>query len=128
MKLLDGKIVVVTGAGSGIGEACVEVCVREGAKVLAADISGQQKDVAARLGSSVLPVQFDITKEAEVEALFQLAVKEFGRVDVLLNIAGIADAGVIAEVDMEQYDRMMDVDLRGSFLATKHAVRSMAEK
>jgi len=128
MKLLDGKIVIITGAGSGIGEACVEVCVREGAKVLAADVSGAQKDVAARLGSSVLPVQCDITKEAEVEALFQLAVKEFGRLDVLLNIAGIADAGVIAEVDMDQYDNMMNVDLRGSFLATKYAFRAMEDK
>lgn len=127
MKLLDGKIVVITGAGSGIGAACVEVFAREGAKVLAADITGQQ-EIAAKWGSSVMPVHCDITKEADVEALIQLAVKEFGGVDVVANIAGVADAGVVAEVNMEQYDRMMDVDLRGSFLVTKYAVRAMEEK
>ena len=69
MGLLDGKVAVITGAGSGMGKASVEVFVREGAKVVAADISGAEKDTAAEVGEGVVPVHCDVTDEADVEAM-----------------------------------------------------------
>jgi NAD(P)-dependent dehydrogenase (short-subunit alcohol dehydrogenase family) len=128
MGILEGKVAVITGAGSGMGRASSELFVREGARVVAADISGAQKDTAARLGRNVLPVQCDVTQEAEVEAMMRAALEEFGRVDAVLNVAGIAGAAMLADVTMEQYDKTMDVDLRGVLLGTKHGVKAMLGK
>lgn len=127
MGLLEGKVAVVTGAGSGMGRASAKVFVREGARVVAADISGAEKDTAAEIGAGVLPVRCDVSREADVEAMIRAAVEEFGRVDALLNVAGVADAAMIADVTMEQYDRTMDVDLRGVLLGMKHGIRAMLE-
>jgi NAD(P)-dependent dehydrogenase (short-subunit alcohol dehydrogenase family) len=127
MGLLDGKVAVVTGAGSGMGRASVQVFVREGAKVVAGDITGAEKETAADVGADVVPVHCDVTIEAEVEALIRTAVQEFGRVDAVCNVAGLADAAMLADVTTEQYDRLMEVDLRGVFHGTKHAVRAMVE-
>jgi NAD(P)-dependent dehydrogenase (short-subunit alcohol dehydrogenase family) len=125
MGLLDGKVAVITGAGSGMAKASTKVFVREGARVVAADISGAEKDTAAEVGDGVLPVRCDVTKEAEVAAMFDAAVREFGRVDAVLNVAGIGEATPVVDVTMEQYDKVMDVDLRGVLLGMKHGIRAM---
>jgi NAD(P)-dependent dehydrogenase (short-subunit alcohol dehydrogenase family) len=125
MGLLDDKVAVITGAGSGMGKASVKVFVREGAKVAAADISGAEQDTASDVGGDVLPVHCDVSQEADVEAMMAAAVKEFGRVDAVLNVAGIADGCALADLTMEFYDRLMDVDLRGVMLGMKHGVRTM---
>jgi len=127
MGLLDAKVAVITGAGSGMGKASAEVFVREGARVVAADISGAEKDTAAALGKNVLPVRCDVTQEADVEAAIRAAVAEFGRVDAVLNVAGIASASMLADVTMAHYDQVMDVDLRGVLLGVKHGVRAMLD-
>ena len=127
MGLLDGKVAVITGAGSGMAKASVAVFVREGAKVVAADISGAQDDTAAAVGSGVLPVHCDVTKEADVEAMIRAAVDEFGRVDAVLNVAGIAEGVMLTDVTMEHYDRTMNIDLRGVLLGMKHGIRAMLE-
>src|SRR4051812_46218317 len=98
MGLLDGKVAVITGAGSGMAKASVKVFVREGAKVGAADIGGAEKDTAAAVGEGVLPVHCDVTQEADVEAMVRTAVEEFGRVDTVLNVAGIAAAMTVGNV------------------------------
>lgn len=125
MKLLEGKVVVITGAGSGMGRASVEVCAREGAQIIAADISGAEEETAAKVGAGVVPVRCDISQEAEVEALVQRAVKDFGKIDAMLNVAGIADAAMLVDVTREHYDRLMDIDLRGVFHGTKYAIKAM---
>jgi NAD(P)-dependent dehydrogenase (short-subunit alcohol dehydrogenase family) len=125
MGMLEGKVAVITGAGSGMGKASVKVFVREGATVVAADISGAEETTASEVGAGVLPVHCDVTKEADVEALLAAAEAEFQRVDVVLNVAGIADGGMLADLDMQLYDRLMDVDLRGVMLGMKHGIRSM---
>jgi NAD(P)-dependent dehydrogenase (short-subunit alcohol dehydrogenase family) len=125
MGLLDGTVAVITGAGSGMARAAVEVFVREGARVVAADISGGEKITAAAHGENALAVHCDVTKEADVEALVRTAVEEFGRIDSFLNVAGVADAMMIADVTTAHYDKVMDVDLRGVLLGTKHAVKAM---
>jgi NAD(P)-dependent dehydrogenase (short-subunit alcohol dehydrogenase family) len=122
---LDGKVAVITGAGSGMGRASAEVFVREGAKVLAVDISGAEEETAAALGDAVEAQRCDMTDEAQVEAAFARAIERFGRVDAVLNSAGIAGAGALADVTMDEYDRMLDVDLRGVLLGTKHGIRTM---
>jgi len=123
--MLDGKIAVITGAGSGMAKASTKVFVREGAKVVAADISGAQKDTATEVGDAVVPVHCDVTKEADVAAMFEAAMKEFGRVDAVLNVAGIGEATPITDLTMEQYDKTMDVDLRGVLLGMKYGIRAM---
>ena len=127
MGELEGKVAVITGAGSGMGRASVEVFVREGAKVVAADITGAEQDTAAAVGADVLAVHCDVSQEADVEAMIATAVAEHGRVDTVLNVAGIADACMIADITMEHYDRLMDVDLRGVVLGMKHGIRAMLE-
>ena len=125
MAELEGKVAVITGAGSGMARASTRVFVREGARVLAADISGREAETAAELGDAVVPFRCDVTKEDQVEAMFAAALDSFGRVDAVLNVAGIGSAGALAEVTMDDYDRIMDVDLRGVLLGTKHGIKTM---
>jgi NAD(P)-dependent dehydrogenase (short-subunit alcohol dehydrogenase family) len=125
MGELQGKVAVITGAGSGMARATTKVFVREGAKVLAADISGRQEQTAAELGDSVVPFKCDVTNEADVEAMFAAAMAAFGRVDAVLNVAGIAGGRPLADITMDHYQQIMAVDLQGVLLGTKHGVRSM---
>src|SRR5947207_7701529 len=127
MGLLDGKVAVITGAGWGMAKASRKVFVREGARVVAADISGAEKDTAAEVGDAVFPVHCDVTQEGDVAALFDAAVKEFGRVDVVLNVAGIGAPTPITQLTMEDYDRIMDVDLRGVLLGMKYGIRAVLQ-
>jgi NAD(P)-dependent dehydrogenase (short-subunit alcohol dehydrogenase family) len=124
---LDGKVAVITGAGSGMAKVASKVFVREGAKVVAADVSGDEQKTATEVGEHVMPFHCDVSQEDQVEALFDAAVREFGRVDAMLNVAGVGIGGPMADVDMAEYDRVLDVDLRGVFLGTKHAIRAMLE-
>jgi NAD(P)-dependent dehydrogenase (short-subunit alcohol dehydrogenase family) len=123
--LLNGKVAVITGAGSGMAKASVKVFVREGARVVAADVSGAEKDTAVEVGGNVLPVHCDVTNEADVESAIDMAVEECGHLDAVLNVAGIAEGVMLTDVTMEHYDRTMDVDLRGVLLGMKHGIRAM---
>ena len=125
MGLLDGKVAVITGAGSGMGRESCKVFAREGAKVIAADISGGEKETAKALGANVLPVHCDVSQEADVEAMIGAAVAEFGQIDALLNVAGIAEPMMLAKVTLEHYEKLLSVDLRGVFLCIKHGIRAM---
>jgi NAD(P)-dependent dehydrogenase (short-subunit alcohol dehydrogenase family) len=124
--MLDGKVAVITGAGSGMGKASTILFVREGAKVVAADISGAQEDTAKEAGGEVLPVHCDVRIEADVEAMFAAALSTYGRVDAVLNVAGITDGAVpLADMPIDSYDRTLDVDLKGVLLGMKHGIRAM---
>ena len=125
MGELDGKVAVITGAGSGMARACAQVFVREGAKVVAADVTGRQEETAKALGDACISVHVDVTDEASVEAMFAAAVDAFGKVDAALNVAGLAGAQPLADITLDEYDRLMDVDLKGVMLCTKHAIRTM---
>jgi NAD(P)-dependent dehydrogenase (short-subunit alcohol dehydrogenase family) len=125
MGELDGKVAVITGAGSGMARAAAGVFVREGAKVLGADFSGREKETAAELGEAVVPFRVDVTDEAQVGAMFAAALEAFGRVDAVLNVAGVAGAQPVADITLDDYDRIMAVDLRGVMLGTKHGIRTM---
>jgi NAD(P)-dependent dehydrogenase (short-subunit alcohol dehydrogenase family) len=127
MGELDGKVAVITGAGSGMGKASARIFVREGARVVVSDISGSEKDTAAELGSAAVSFSCDVSNEDQVAALIEAAVTEFGRVDAMLNVAGVGAGGPLADLDMADYDRVLDVDLRGVLHGTKHAIRAMKD-
>jgi NAD(P)-dependent dehydrogenase (short-subunit alcohol dehydrogenase family) len=125
--LLDGKVAVITGVGAAetIGAVTAAVFVQEGAQVLAADISGAQKETALDLGPAAAPFQVDITREADVEAMFAHAVEMFGRVDILVNVAGNPGARRGPEITVEEFESLTSVHLLGTVLTNKHAVRAM---
>ncbi len=124
---LEGKVAVVTGGASGIGAATVRRFVEEGASVVIADLQRELgESLAAELGASTRFIATDVTQEADVEAMVNLAVSEFGRLDVMFNNAGIVGAiGNIADTPVDNWDRTVAVLLRGVFLGTKHAARVM---
>jgi NAD(P)-dependent dehydrogenase (short-subunit alcohol dehydrogenase family) len=127
LGLLDGKVAVITGAGSGMAKASVKVFVREGGQVIAADISGAETDTAAEVGDRVFPLHCDVTNEADVEAAMRAAVEQFGRLDAVFNVAGIAEGVMITDVTTDHYDRTMNIDLRGVLFGMKHGIRTMLE-
>ena len=125
MGALDGKVALITGAGSGMAKASTKVFVREGASVVATDISGAENDTANEVGKDVLPLHCDVTKEEEVAAAVDAAVAEFGKLDVVLNVAGIGLGSPIDSFDLSVYDTVFDVNLRGVLHGMKHGSRAM---
>ena len=125
MAELDGKVAVITGAGSGMGRSAAVVFARHGAKVLCADVSGGQEATAQSIGAGAIAFRCDVTQESDVEAMMAAALKAFGRIDAVLNVAGISKPLLITELDMTSYDRIMDVNLRGVVHGTKHGIRAM---
>jgi NAD(P)-dependent dehydrogenase (short-subunit alcohol dehydrogenase family) len=125
MAELEGKVAVITGAGSGMGRASSQVFVREGARVLAADISGGQDKTAEALGDAVVSCHVDVADEASVEAMFARAIEAFGQVDAVLNVAGIGSASPLADTTLDEYERIMSINLKGVMLGTKHGIRTM---
>jgi NAD(P)-dependent dehydrogenase (short-subunit alcohol dehydrogenase family) len=125
MGALDGKIAIVTGGTSGIGEKIVELFVAEGAKVVvAARRQEEGRALEQRLG--VRFIRTDVSSEADIKAMIDHAVKEFGRVDCLVNNAGIPAPMVsIAEVDVATIDHVLAVNVRGVFLGIKHVAPVM---
>jgi NAD(P)-dependent dehydrogenase (short-subunit alcohol dehydrogenase family) len=123
--ILQDKVTVITGAGSGMAKASARVFAREGAKVVVSDMSGAEEQTAAEIGGDAVPFRCDVTKEDQVSALMDFAVERFGRLDVVLNVAGIGIGGPIHTFAMEHYDKVMDVDLRGVFHGLKHGIRHM---
>ncbi|MDT0234840.1 SDR family oxidoreductase [Curtobacterium sp. BRB10] len=123
--LLEDKVAVITGAGAGIGAVTARRFVEEGARVLVSDMSGDEVQVTAALGAAAEPFHVDVTSESEIEAAFDHAVEVFGRVDVLVNIAGNPGSRRGPEVTEEEYHAITDVHLRGTLMTNKHAARVM---
>ena len=127
---LQDRIAIVTGGAQGLGQAIAQRLAREGCHVIIADVneSGVHAAAAAiaqETGRRVLGVKVDVTQEAEVQALFERALREFGRVDVVVASAAILIAEPIAEADAEKWRAVLNVNLFGYFLTTKHACRLM---
>ncbi|UOF91149.1 SDR family oxidoreductase [Fodinisporobacter ferrooxydans] len=127
------QVAVVTGAGSGIGEAVCWRLAREGAQVLVADINpGAAETVAgaiANAGFQVLPQRVDVTSRNEVQAMIRKAESEFGRVDILANIAGIlGPSAPVSEISEEDWDRVFDINLKGTFLCCQAVLDGMIKR
>ena len=127
MGRLEGRVAVVTGGASGIGAATVDLFVSEGASVVVADLQDDAGGaIADRHGDAVRYLRTDVTVEDEVAAAVDLAVAEFGRLDVMFNNAGVVGArGPIDTTTEADWDHTMAVLLKGVFLGTKHAARVM---
>ena len=127
MGKLDGKVAVITGGSSGIGEASARLFVEQGARVMIADIQDDRgQRLATELGSSATYLHTDVTQEADVKAAVDGALQAFGRLDCMFNNAGIGGpGGSIDEIPVEGFDAAMGVLLRGVFLGMKHAAPVM---
>jgi NAD(P)-dependent dehydrogenase (short-subunit alcohol dehydrogenase family) len=129
-----GKVAFVTGAASGIGRAAALAFAREGASVVVADVLEQGNQETARMieeqGGRALAVRCDVTRSEDVKAALHQAVDAFGRLDVAFNNAGVEPKKLVptAEVEEEEWDRIISIDLRGVFLCTKHEIALMLEQ
>lgn len=124
---MKGKVVVVTGAASGIGKACAERFAREGAVLILADredVSQLQADTEAG-GGLALGVSVDVSDEQSVTELFSAALARFERVDVLAHFAGISHRKLIPETSVDEWDEVMDVNFKGTFLCCKVVIPLM---
>ena len=127
---MKGRVAIVTGGAQGLGEAISRRLAGEGCKVIVADVNetgvnATAAAIAKETGQSVLGVKVDVTQETEVKTLFDRAVREFGRIDIVVSNAGILIAEPIADADAEKWRAVMNVNLFGYFLVTKHACRIM---
>jgi 3-oxoacyl-[acyl-carrier protein] reductase len=129
--LLDGKVVVITAAaGTGIGGAAARRCLEEGARVMISDsherrLAQTQQDLEHSHPGRVTAQPCDVTDEAQVTALIEAAVGRFGRIDVMINNAGLGGTAPITEMTDEQWLRVLDVTLNGTFRCTRAALRQM---
>lgn len=128
-RSLEGKIAVITGAGSGMGLAAAKLFHAEGAKVVLTDISGKEQMVAADLGNDAVALTGDISDPKHVAAVIDLADRSFGGIDVLANIAGIAGKMTpLDETTVETFESLVAINLRGVFLTMKMAIPHMISR
>jgi NAD(P)-dependent dehydrogenase (short-subunit alcohol dehydrogenase family) len=129
---LAGRVALVTGAGGGIGEATARRFAREGATVVVDDVD---LDLARRLvtelqkeGARALPIAADVTVRTDVEAMVNRVVDEFGRLDVLVNNAGVNRDAMSHKMTEEQWDQVLAVNLKGTFLCAQAVLARMRER
>ncbi|HTT87059.1 MAG TPA: SDR family NAD(P)-dependent oxidoreductase [Acidimicrobiales bacterium] len=129
MRGLTGKNIVVTGAASGIGLASAQRLLEEGANVLGADVAAAPDAPRGPAGGGSWSfTHVDVRDEASVTALVDQAARTFGRIDGLVNAAGVAGGGPVHLVDVAEWDRVVGVNLFGTFLTAKHVLAKMVEQ
>ena len=126
---LQGKVTIITGAGQGIGQSIALVFAQAGAKVMVSDLDMDKAEkVAAEIkqqGGDALAIACDVADQAALENLFNQTIKEFGALDILVNNAGVFPFKPFLEISAEDWDKVLDINLKGTFFASQLAAREM---
>lgn len=126
---LTGRTAIVTGGGSGIGRACCEVLAEHGAEVAVADINMEGASMTAadimEAGGKAWAEEVNIAEEASIEELMKRIYEKSGHIDILVNCAGILDPTRVPDMTVERWDRMMSINLRGTFLCSQKVIPYM---
>ncbi len=123
---VEDKVAIVTGAASGIGRGCAELLAREGARVVLTDVNeAGGRDAAKAIGGDAVFVRHDVADEGAWREVIQATLDRFGRLDVLVNNAGIIVVADVETTTVEQWRRVMAVNAEGVFLGCKHAIPAM---
>jgi glucose 1-dehydrogenase len=126
---LIGKVAIVTGGASGIGKAIVERFAADGARTVIADVNVEKGNALSdSLGEATHFIRADASKPDDIAAVVAGAIAAFGKIDILVNNAGIVHAADFLELDVEDFDRVLSVNLRGSFLTAQAVARHMVER
>ena len=130
MGRLDGKVVVITGAGGGIGREAAVLFSEEGASVCVADVSAEQGEATAAACREAFFQQVDVVDPASVEAMYEATAERYGGIDVLYNNAGImpADDASILETEPDAWDRVLDVNAKGVYLCCRQGIPRLLER
>lgn len=126
---LDGKVAIITGAGSGFGEGMAKRFAEEGAKVVVADLNGEAAErVASEIGNSAVAIRVDVSSKSETQSMIDAAVSNFGKLDCLINNAGYTHKNQsLLTVSEEDFDRINDVNMKAIYFATLAAVPVMKQ-
>ena len=129
---LKTKVALITGAAQGIGKAVTLVLARHGADVIVADVNIEKAQETAReveaLGRAAMAVRVDVTRLEDVEKMVEAAVQRFGKIDILINNAGIARDKLILRMTEEDWDTVLNVNLKGTFNCTKAVIKHMSKQ
>jgi NAD(P)-dependent dehydrogenase (short-subunit alcohol dehydrogenase family) len=126
MPAHNGKVAIVTGAAQGIGRACAERLAKDGAAVMLSDVNRAGVEAAAKaIGGTAAAMACDVSRPDEIAALVKATVSHFGGVDILVNNAGIIDTADFVDLKLEDFDRVLGVNLRGAFVMAQAAAREM---
>ncbi len=132
MGNLEGRTAIVTGGGSGIGSACCEVLAEHGAEVVAADINlkgaSETAEKIQASGGKAWAAEVNIADEASIENLMKQVYEKSGHIDILVNCAGILDPTRIPDMTVERWDRMMNINLRGTFFCSQKVLPYMEKE
>jgi NAD(P)-dependent dehydrogenase (short-subunit alcohol dehydrogenase family) len=129
MGRLDGKVALITGGANGIGKACAERFIAEGAKVMIADVAREAGEATAKaLGPNARFIACDVGSKAEVDAMVAGTVAAFGALDVLVNNAAVIKAADFLDISEADFDAVLRVNLKGAFLVAQASARQMVEQ
>ena len=125
------EVAIITGAARGIGKAITMALVNEGASVVISDINEEVHNVAAEIrnsGGQAASVVGNVTKLTDCEALVEEAIKQFGKLDILVNNAGITKDNLLLRMSEDEWDAVLNINLKGTFLCTKAAIKPMMKQ
>lgn len=131
--LLEGKKAIITGGAQGIGKEICDIFCQEGADIILADVNIEKAKQAAKIISEktkrkCVPFKVDISKREDIEKMVNMAISEFGKIDILVNNAGVHLSRLIVDMSEEDWDRIMNINLKGTFLCSQIAGREMIKQ